>query len=29
MITDLLHLEQLMEKIKATHKYIEVNREIH
>ena len=28
MITDLLHLEQLMEKIKATHKYIEVNREL-
>jgi GTP pyrophosphokinase len=28
MITDLLHLEQLMEKIKATHKYIEVNREV-
>jgi GTP pyrophosphokinase len=27
MITDLLHLEQLMEKIKATHNYIEVNRE--
>ncbi len=28
MITDLLHLEQLMDKIKATHKYIEVNREV-
>ncbi len=27
MIYDLLHLEQLMDKIKATHKYIEVSRE--
>jgi hypothetical protein len=27
MIYDLLHLEQLIAKIKATHKYIEVMRE--